>query len=307
MSHDQPLSRRDLLAGTAAAAAWAAAGGAAFAEEAAPAPRRRIETMPAAFVSHGSPMLGVDRARGPALTRWTAGLPQPVAVLSVSAHYERRPVTIGATKTLPLVYDFRGFPKALYKIEYAAPGAPKLARRVQQQLAPIMRVQQQSRRGHDHGTWVPMRWMYPKADVPLLSVSLPSHDPKTLYRLGRALRPLRDEGVLIVGSGSMTHNLRRMGRAGSATPGWAQEFDDWSQRVLVGNDVDGLLDWQKKAPAARTNHPTVEHFVPLILAAGARKDGEVATFPITGFQNGSMSRRSVSFDRPKPKPKPKAG
>ncbi len=298
-----PLTRRDLLAGTAAAAAWLAAGRPAAAEEKAPPTRRVIETMPSAFVSHGSPMLAVDKVRGPELTAWTKALPRPVAVLSVSAHYERRPVTIGTTRTLPLIYDFGGFPKALYKIQYAAPGAPKLAKRVVQQLSPLMKVYENKRRGHDHGTWVPMRWMYPQADVPLLSVSLPTHDPKTLYRMGRALRPLREEGVLILGSGSMTHNLRRLGRAGSKTPSWAKEFDDWSSTVLAANDVDQLLDWQRKAPAARTNHPTVEHFVPLILAAGARKDGEVATFPVTGFQAGSMSRRCVSYKAPKPPPK----
>ncbi|MDF1701427.1 MAG: class III extradiol ring-cleavage dioxygenase [Planctomycetota bacterium] len=260
--------------------------------------------MPAAFVSHGSPMLALDKVRGAEFSRWTATLPTPVAVLCVSAHYQRRPASIGATRPVPLVYDFRGFPKALQQVRYAAPGAPKLAKRVHQQLAPIMKVRHEAKRGHDHGTWVPMKWMYPKADVPLLSLSLPSHDPKTLYRMGRALRPLRDEGVLIVGSGSMTHNLRRLGRPGTATPAWAQEFDAWSTRVLSSNDVDALLDWQRKAPAARTNHPTVEHFVPLLLAAGARKDGEPATFPISGFQSGSMSRRCVTFA---PAPKPKAG
>ena len=297
MSDSPRLRRRDFLAGTAAAAAWAATAPMASGEEVTP----KIATMPASFVSHGSPMLAVDRTHGPDFTRWTNGMPRPVAVLSVSAHYERRPVTIGATNTLPLIYDFGGFPKSLYQIKYAAPGAPKLANRVVQQVSPVMKVYQQKKRGHDHGTWVPMRWMYPKADVPLLSLSLPSHDPKTLYKLGRALRPLRDEGVLIMGSGSMTHNLRKRFREGTPTPSWAKEFDDWSTRVLASNDVDQLLDWQRKAPAARMNHPTVEHFVPLILAAGARKDGEVATFPITGFQAASMSRRCVTFDAPKKK------
>ncbi len=295
MTDRRPIDRRGLLVGGAAAAALAATGRIATAEEKAPQPKPRVQTMPATFVSHGSPMLALDKARGPAFTRWTNGLPKPVAVLCVSAHYERRPVTIGATETVPLIYDFGGFPKALYQVKYAAPGAPKLAKRVVQQLSPIMRVYQQKKRGHDHGTWVPMRWMYPNADVPLLSVSLPSHDPKTLFRMGRALRPLRDEGVLIVGSGSMTHNLRRMGREGTPTPSWAKSFDDWSVDVLAKHDVDQLLDWQRKAPAARTNHPTVEHFVPLILAAGARKDRDAVSFPITGFQAASMSRRCVAF------------
>ena len=295
MSDTPHVSRRALLAGGAAAAALAAGRRLAAAEEKAPKPKPRIEPMPATYVSHGSPMLALDKVHGPEFTRWTNGLPKPVAVLSVSAHYERRPVTIGATETVPLIYDFGGFPKALYKIPYAAPGAPKLAKRVVQQLSPLMRVYQQEKRGHDHGTWVPMRWMYPKADVPLLSLSLPSHDPKTLFRMGQALRPLREEGVLIMGSGSMTHNLRRMGRDGTPTPSWAKEFDDWAVGVLAKHDVDQLLDWQRKAPAARTNHPTVEHFVPLLLAAGARKGSDAVSYPITGWQAASMSRRSVQF------------
>ena len=297
-------TRRDLLLAGAAGAALVATPALARAEEAQPPPRkRRVHGMPTGFVGHGSPMLALNATKGRDLRAWAARYEKPVAVLAVSAHFQRAPVTIGATKTRPLVYDFRGFPKALYQVRYAAPGAPKLARRVEQVLAPSVKVRHDARRGHDHGTWVPLKWMYPKADVPVLSVSLPSHDPRTLFRIGRALRPLRDEGVFLLGSGSLTHNLRRLGRSDATpTPRWASEFDHWAREVIARHDVDALLDWEKKAPAARTNHPTVEHFVPLILAAGARTSGDVAAFPVQGFENGSISRRCVAWSAPVKKP-----
>lgn len=301
----QDYSRRDVLAGATAAAALLASGlrGARAEDlpqenESAPVRPSQPSLMPAAFVGHGSPMLAVDEARGREFRDWARSMGDPVAVLVVSAHYERRPITIGATRTLPLIYDFRGFPRALYEVKYAAPGAPKLARRVAQVLEPLGTVASQPERGLDHGAWVPLKWMYPNQDVPVLSVSLPSHDPRTLVAIGRALRPLREEGVLILGSGSATHNLRRIdGRAGALTPSWASEFDAWLADVMTRNDVDALLDWEQKAPAARTNHPTVEHFVPLLLALGARRDDDQATFPITGFDGASVSRRCVTLAR----------
>ncbi len=287
------LTRRSLLAGAAAAGVVAASRRALGAES----PKGGdggTQPMTAAFVGHGSPMTALDATRGRELAAWAKAMPTPDAVLCVSAHFEKSPVTIGATTRVPLFYDFRGFPRALYQVRYPAPGAPDLARRVAARLASIAEVQQDPRRGHDHGTWVPLRWMYAKADVPVLSVSLPGHAPKQLFRLGRALRPLRDEGVLILGSGMMTHNWRARIEPGAKPPSWSTEFDAWARRALDTNDVDALLDWQKKAPAARTNHPTVEHFVPLLIALGARRDGDPATYPITGY-SGTMSRRCVQF------------
>ena len=285
------ITRRTFLTGAAAAAALATTR---VARGEAPAPAPRIERMPAAFVGHGSPMTAVDAARGKELRGWAEAIGKPQAILCVSAHYERRPLTIGATTKRALIYDFGGFPRELYRLTYPAPGAGELATGVAKRLAGVTRVQRDARRGHDHGTWVPLRWMYPDADVPVLSVSLPGHDPKTLFRVGRALGPLRDEGVLILGSGMLTHNLRHRGRPGAKPPTWSSEFDAWAKRVIDTNDVDQLLDWQRKAPAARTNHPTVEHFVPLVLALGARRASDKVRYPIVGF-SGSMSRRSVSL------------
>lgn len=294
-TNEPALDRRTLLAGAAATAALAALGGRSLeAEEAAPkAPP--IPKMPVGFVSHGSPMTALSKTRNQQWGAWAASQAKPVAVLVVSAHYQRSPVTIGATTPVPLIYDFGGFPKELYRIKYSPPGAPRLARRVQQVLSPLGRVRTNPKRGHDHGAWVPLRAMYPKADVPILSVSLPSHDARTLFRMGRALRPLRDEGVFILGSGAMTHNLRYRPRHGEKRATWAAEFDTWVAETLNKSDVDALLDWQKKAPAARTSHPTVEHFVPLLIAAGARREADVATYPLSGFDGVAASNRCVTF------------
>ena len=295
---DDILTRRLILKGAAAGGALAAIGLRRL-EAAEPATATRvIPTMPVGYVSHGSPMTALSAQRNAEWAAWADSMPTPVAVLVVSAHYQRSPVSIGATRRVPLLYDFRGFPRALYQLTYDPPPARKLARRVEQVLGAISPVRQDPRRGHDHGTWVPLRGMYPKADVPVLSVSLPSHDPKTLLRMGRALRPLRDEGVFILGSGAMTHNLRYRPQRGSKTPGWASEFDAWAQETLAARDLDALLDWERKAPAARTNHPTVEHFVPLLIAAGAQRDGDRTRFPVSGFDGVAFSSRCVSFDPP---------
>jgi 4,5-DOPA dioxygenase extradiol len=240
-------------------------------------------------------MLALDAASGAEFTNWAAKLPKPRAILVVSAHYQKAPATLGTTRTLPLFYDFGGFPRALYQVKWPAPGAPKLAQRVQELMRPLGGVRQDERRGLDHGAWVPLKWMHPKADVPTLELSLPSQDPKALWKLGRALRPLRDKGALILTSGSLTHNLRARRNPHGPVATWAKEFEAWCMQTLAANDVDALMDWQRKAPAAKTNHPTVEHFVPLIVAAAARLPGEAPQYPIHGFDGGHLSRRCVQF------------
>ncbi len=285
-----------MLAGGAAAAALAAL----------PQPRAHAEapsktkaTMPVGYVSHGSPMSALHKGRCAEWSAWATSQAKPTAVLVISAHYTLNPITIGATRRLPLVYDFRGFPKALYKLKWNAPPAPALAQRVTKLLAPVRRVEHDPERGHDHGAWVPLRAMYPQADVPTLSVSLPTRNTKQLFRVGQALAPLRDEGVFIFTSGAMTHNLRYRHPPGKKAPTWAKEFDAWAAETITRNDVDALLDWEKKAPAARTNHPTVEHFIPLIIAAGARRSSDVATYPLAGFDGPISSNRCVAFGTPK--------
>lgn len=302
-------TRRDLLRGAAAAGAFLAGGAlvpqglrqAGAAEDPLPDPAappgERPARMPSGYIGHGSPMNAVLEAEAAPWRAWGAALPTPTAFLVVSAHFERAPITLGTTRTLPLIYDFGGFPQELYKIQYAAPGAPRLGARVERLLRPLGDVRRDERRGHDHGTWVPLRWLRPKADVPVLSLSLPTHDPRRLWQVGRALRPLRDEGVFLLGSGSLTHNLRRMAPRVDAPPfAWAAAFDAWADDVVARNDVDALLDWQRKAPDAALNHPTVEHFVPLLLAMGTRHDDDRVRVTDQGMEHGGLSRRSFAFE-----------
>lgn len=250
--------------------------------------------MPVLFLAHGSPFLLDDAGWVAELGRWAAALPRPKAVLMISAHWEAAPVTLGATRTVPLTYDFYGFPRKYYEVTYPAPGAPALAERVRALVGP---VREDPVRGLDHGAYVPLVAMYPKADVPVLQMSLPTMDPKALYALGRALGPLRDEGVLVVGSGFLTHNMRSIDlRSGAPTPQWASEFDAWSAEILDRRDVDALLDYRKRAPGAAIALPTQEHFVPVLVAMGAAADAPgPVTFPITGFMAGSFTRRSVQI------------
>lgn len=257
---------------------------------------QRSEKSPAIFIAHGAPPL-LDDARWVAeLHAWAQSLPKPKAILMLSAHWENRPVTLGATRIVPLIHDFSGFPRHHYEQQYPAPGAPELAARIRQELKNIQRVADDPERGLDHGAYVPLVAMYPEADVPVLQMSLPSENPRELFALGRVLRPLREEGVLIVGSGFITHNLRTLDWSGrSAPPAWATEFDAWTADALVRRDVDALLDYEKKGPAVQMALPTREHFVPLLVNLGAAADGEKVEFPITGFWMSSLTRRSVQF------------
>lgn len=194
------------------------------------------------------------------------------------------------------MYDFWGFPEHYYRVRYPAPGAPALAEAVRKLLrAPGMPVQDIPDRGLDHGAYVPLVEMFPDADVPVLQASLPTLDPVRLMELGRRLAPLRDEGVLIVGSGFFTHNLAALRRDG--IPAWSAEFDDWGRRALAERDVDALLDFLRTSPAGRLAHPRTEHFAPLFVTLGAADAvGELDTgrSVIDGFWMG-LAKRSVQF------------
>jgi 4,5-DOPA dioxygenase extradiol len=250
--------------------------------------------MPVIFLAHGSPYLLDDAAWIGELAAWAKALPPPKAILMISAHWESAPLTIGATRTVPLVYDFYGFPEKYYKVRYWAPGAPELANRVRQ-LVGHKRVAWSPDRGLDHGAYVPLVAMVPKADVPVLQISLPTMDAPALFALGRKLAPLRNEGVLIVGSGFLTHNLRRMTPCGAEPPSWSKDFDAWAADVLARRAVDELVDYRRRAPSVRDALPTHEHFVPVVVAQGAAADAPGAvSFPIVGF-SGGLTRRSVQF------------
>ena len=250
--------------------------------------------MPVLFQAHGAPPLLDDAEWVRELADWGKALPRPKAIVVVSAHWEARPLSIGATRPMPLIYDFYGFPDRFYQLQYPAPGAPDVAARIRGLLAGAnIAATDEPERGLDHGVYVPLLCMYPDAQIPVLQISLPSMDPRELLAVGRALAPLRDEGVLLIGSGFITHNLRALSLR--ETPAWASDFDQWTANAVNKHDIDALLEYRNKAPGVRESLPTHEHFVPLIVAAGAAPDATV-TFPITGFWwGGAMTRRSVQF------------
>jgi 4,5-DOPA dioxygenase extradiol len=254
-----------------------------------------MRRLPSIFLAHGAPPLLDDADWVKELNDWASAMPKPKAILVLSAHWERRPVTIGATRTVPLLYDFFGFPPHHYEQRYASPGAPALAHRVRE-LLHDQAIADAPDRGLDHGAYVPLVAMYPDADVPVLQVSLPSETPGELLSLGKALAPLRDEGVLLMGSGFITHNLRALDWHGrSAPPSWAIEFDAWTADAVRTRNIDALLDYRRKGPGVDIALPTHEHFIPLLVSLGAATDADEVSFPISGFWMGSLTRRSVQF------------
>lgn len=260
-------------------------------------PPGSASSMPVLFLAHGAPILMDDPGWVGELSALAGALPKPRSILMLSAHWEKRPATFGATRTVPLYYDFYGFPERYYQVKYPAPGAPELASRVSALLGAQELPVASSERGLDHGAYVPLLCMYPDANVPVLQLSLPSLEPKELFALGRTLAPLRNEGVLVIGSGFLTHNMRYAFREG--TPDWAVEFDAWAADALGRRDHDALIEFQTRGPAAHVALPTTEHFVPVLVAAGASADrSESVAFPITGFWGaggGAFTRRSVRF------------
>lgn len=263
-----------------------------------PATSGHAGRMPVLYLSHGAPPLADDTLWTGQLAAWAAGLPRPEAVLMISAHWESAPVTLSATRTVPLVYDFGGFPERYYQVRYPAPGAPELAEAVRGLLdSPAAPVRDDPTRGLDHGAYVPLAEMYPCAEVPVLQLSMPSLDPAELMRLGRRLAPLRDAGVLAIGSGFFTHNLSGLswGTGPDEAPGWSREFDQWGREALDSGDLDALLDFRHRAPAGRVAHPRTEHFAPLFVALGAGEaDLDTQRTVIDGFWNG-LAKRSVQF------------
>jgi 4,5-DOPA dioxygenase extradiol len=252
-------------------------------------------SLPALYLSHGAPPLFDDPQWIDELATWARSMPKPRAVLMVSAHWEHTPLRLSATgAAVPLVYDFGGFAARYFTMTYPTPDAGGLARQVAALMPDDEPVHQDHVRGLDHGAWVPLKVMYPYADVPVLQLSIPTHDPARLLELGRRLRPLRDEGVLIVGSGFMTHGLPYLSQESffdNVVPAWSAEFDHWAAEALADGDLDTLSAYRESAPGMPYAHPTVEHFVPLFLTLGAGGDpgGPVRT-AIDGFQFGLAKR-----------------
>ena len=251
--------------------------------------------LPALYLSHGAPPLFDDGPWLRQLFDWAQSLPRPKSIVIVSAHWETAPLALSAPAAhTPLVYDFGGFHPRYYTMQYPTPDASALARRVAGAMPDSEPVYQHPSRGLDHGAWVPLMAMYPLADIPVLQLSLPSHDPGRLLDLGARLRPLRAEGVLVIGSGFMTHGLPFVTRAmfEGVVPAWSSDFDAWVADALARGDVDALAAWTR-APGMPYAHPTPDHYTPLFIALGAsdRPDRAVNT-AIDGYMMG-FSKRSI--------------
>ncbi len=252
--------------------------------------------MPSLYLGHGAPPLLDDALWTSQLAGWVRDLPRPTAVLIVSAHWESAPLSLSASAAgTPLVYDFGGFAQRYYELTYPTPDAGDLALRVAAMMPASEGVHQHTSRGLDHGAWVPLKVMYPEADLPVLQLSMPTHDPARLLEIGRRLRPLREEGVLVIGSGFLTHGLPflREFRVDAEVPGWSAEFDAWASEALARGDVDELAAYATKAPGMPYAHPTVEHLSPLFVTLGAAAAPDATPDQrIDGFWMG-LSKRSL--------------
>lgn len=254
--------------------------------------------MPTLYLGHGAPPLLDDPVWPGELARWAGSIARPTAVLMVSAHWERAPLSIGATRPLSLVYDFWGFPERFYELTYPSPGAPELAERVRGLLGGKANAIDAPDRGLDHGAYIPLMCMWPEADVPVLQISMPSLDAGTLLEVGRRLAPLRAEGVLIVGSGFLTHGLPFIDFtvADGRPPAWSAEFDAWANECISRRDFDGLVDYRHRAPALAFAHPTVDHLVPLFVALGAAIDRPATIDTVVQGYWFGLSKRSFQFN-----------
>ena len=254
---------------------------------------------PVLFVSHGAPPVALETGGlADALAAFAAGVGRPRAILVVSAHWtSRRELGVTSAPRHRLVYDFGGFPEALYAIEWPAPGAPDLAARVVALLSGAgLPARLDPARGLDHGAWIPLRLAWPAADVPVVEIALPDADAATLLRMGAAVAPLRDEGVLLVASGGVVHNLGRVRFGLEGTPdAWAVRFDAWTRDRVAALDADGLARWREEAPDALLAQPTPEHFAPLLVALGARRPGDRPETVFEGIRYGNLSMRSFAL------------
>ncbi|BCF86388.1 dioxygenase (plasmid) [Rhodococcus qingshengii] len=245
--------------------------------------------MPSLFVSHGAPPTLDDPQWLDDLYRWGRSMPKPRAIVIVSAHWENAPLVISGTDAgTPLFYDFGGFHPRYYTLKYETPDAKALGRRLAGSLGLSTTLHQYTDRGLDHGAFIPLMAMYPAADVPVVQLSMPSLDPTALLLLGQRLRPLREEGILIVGSGFMTHSFATLRNPDLARHTAA--FDEWATDAIARGDVDALIDYRRKAPGANVSHPTAEHFVPLMLSLGAAYTPQTSTSRIERMFYGNSIR-----------------
>ena len=251
------------------------------------------------FVSHGAPTLCVeDNATTRYFSSCLNGQGPPKAVLAVSAHWQTEGLRVTRWETSPLLYDFYGFPEALYRVRYPAPGAPDLAEsvRVLSDAARLGPVTFDGKRGLDHGVWVPLLFMLPQADVPVVQLSLPKGwKPSQVYELGRTLAPLREQGVLMLGSGGAVHNLSTVVLNSNTVPNWARVFEEWLCEALANWNTEDLFEYWRMAPHGVQAHPSEEHFLPLLFPMGVSDAGRSAKILHREFMHGTLSMLSAAF------------
>lgn len=251
--------------------------------------------LPAIFVSHGAPTLAIDRdPTHEFLLQLGSLLQTPKAILCISAHWEAQVPTVNLTETPSTIHDFYGFPRELYQLRYPAPGAPEIAHRTMELLKHDgWDVAADSKRGLDHGAWVPLMLMYPQAQIPVVQLSVQTHLGAAAHlKMGRALAPLREQGVLVLGSGGAVHNLSQFGMG--QTPAWAADFDEWLHERILSGEEDELIHYRTRNPDAVTAHPTEEHFLPLFVAMGAGGLPGASRLH-HGFTYGSIGMAAYSF------------
>lgn len=252
--------------------------------------------MPVVFFGHGNPMLTLSKnAYTEAWAAFGLSVPRPKAVLVVSAHWYIRHSAVTANVQPPTIHDFGGFPEELFQVEYPAPGSPDLAQRVQELLAPVP-VSLASDWGLDHGTWSVLRHVFPEGDIPVVQLSLDrTQPPEFHYQAGQRLAPLREEGVLIVGSGNIVHNLAEYAWDGGEVPprDWAARFECHVRESLGRGDDKLLIDYKKLGRDAILSIPTPDHYLPFLYVLGLRKRGESVSFPVEGTDGGTMSMLAV--------------
>lgn len=258
--------------------------------------RRMNKPMPAIFFGHGTPMNAI--ARNAYTESWAAlgrELPRPRAIVSLSAHWYRPGVAVTAMPKPPTIHDFGGFPRELHEFQYPAPGDPALARRVQELLAPVP-VELDRNWGLDHGTWSVLCHVYPKADVPVIELAMDeTRPPEFHFEVGKKLAPLRDEGIAVMGFGNIVHNLRvwTRGRPTMEPFDWAVRFERKARELMLAGDVDPLVNYETLGQDALLSIPTPEHYLPLLYILALRREGENITFPVEGFDGGSVSMLSA--------------
>ncbi|HCK78495.1 MAG TPA: dioxygenase [Actinobacteria bacterium] len=254
------------------------------------------DQMPTVFLGHGAPILLEDQRWMGQLAQWAQELPRPEAIVIVSAHWEHQPIALSSIEPAPLIYDFGGFDPKYYSLRYDAPTAPAVASRIANLLSDTTEVVQ-TQRGLDHGAYIPLMAMYPEADIPVVQMSLPTLRPEPLLQVGEKIAELRHEGVLIIGSGFLTHGLPYISMADpdAPAPGWSADFDLWASNAVMSGDLESLCDFEHRAPALRYAHPTTEHLVPLFVVAGAAHG---LTGPVENTIDGywfGLAKRSFTF------------